>query len=148
MEEVWKDMNLGSLNEQSSRPSSSTCSHPNLMFQDFLARPSIDDPPNTVLCSAPPPPLVTALSLSSPPHFHKPTLHTPTTDRRNKRMIKNRESAARSHGAYTNELELEVAQLKEENARLRRLQQQLSEIAAAKKQKNKCTLYRASTAPF
>ncbi|KAF3440337.1 hypothetical protein FNV43_RR18621 [Rhamnella rubrinervis] len=56
-------------------------------------------------------------------------------DRRRKRMIKNRESAARSRArkqeciclyiAYTNELELEVAHLMEENAKLRRQQDQL-----------------------
>lgn len=45
--------------------------------------------------------------------------------RRQKRMIKNRESAARSRArrqAYTVELEAEVTQLKEENARLKKLQ--------------------------
>lgn len=78
-------------------------------------------------------------------------------DRRHKRMIKNRESAARSRArkqvctsvfpgswisikrdvnieklslyfllqAYTNELELEVAHLMEENARLKRQQEQV-----------------------
>lgn len=48
-----------------------------------------------------------------------------TVERQQKRMIKNRESAARSRArkqAYTVELEAEVSQLKEENARL--LQQQ------------------------
>ncbi|MBA0733970.1 hypothetical protein Gogos_017931, partial [Gossypium gossypioides] len=46
-------------------------------------------------------------------------------DPRHKRKIKNRESAARSRArkqAYTNELELEVARLLEENAKLRRQQ--------------------------
>ncbi|KAF8406624.1 hypothetical protein HHK36_008714 [Tetracentron sinense] len=56
-----------------------------------------------------------------------------TGDRRHKRMIKNRDSAARSRArkqeclsllAYTNELELEVAHLTEENAKLRKEQQQ------------------------
>ncbi|XP_020423467.1 protein FD isoform X1 [Prunus persica] len=48
-------------------------------------------------------------------------------DRRHNRMIKNRESAARSRArkqAYTNELELEVAHLMEENTRLKRQQEQ------------------------
>ncbi|KAG6647188.1 hypothetical protein CIPAW_07G061800 [Carya illinoinensis] len=43
-------------------------------------------------------------------------------------MIKNRESAARSRArkqAYTNELELEVAHLMEENARLKKQQEQI-----------------------
>ncbi|KAK6922552.1 hypothetical protein RJ641_010856 [Dillenia turbinata] len=100
------------------------------------------------------------------------------SDRRHKRMIKNRESAARSRArkqeslcpflfyfsfplffagkkrfilytlsAYTNELELEVAHLMEENARLRREQQQLY-VAAAAQFPKKPTLYRSSTAPF
>ncbi|XP_010266851.1 PREDICTED: protein FD-like isoform X2 [Nelumbo nucifera] len=71
-------------------------------------------------------------------------------DRRHKRMIKNRESAARSRArkqAYTNELELEVAYLKEENAKLR-IQQQELYLAAAAQLPKKHTLYRTSTAPF
>ncbi|RLN35551.1 ABSCISIC ACID-INSENSITIVE 5-like protein 2 [Panicum miliaceum] len=47
-----------------------------------------------------------------------------TVERRQKRMIKNRESAARSRArrqAYTNELENKVARLEEENKRLREL---------------------------
>ncbi|KAL6648238.1 hypothetical protein ACP70R_012462 [Stipagrostis hirtigluma subsp. patula] len=46
-----------------------------------------------------------------------------TVERRKKRMIKNRESAARSRArkqAYTNELENKIARLEEENQRLRR----------------------------
>ncbi|TKY70304.1 FD protein [Spatholobus suberectus] len=152
MEEVWKDINLATLNDKTSRP---TSAHPNLggvMFQDFLARPFSLDPPNSILSSAsaesaslycpaasPAPPLVTALSLNSRPDLHfdalapKPSqphhhassnvscftdpspLHSLASvnclgtkrfaepapdcsqgDRRNKRMIKNRESAARS----------------------------------------------------
>ncbi|CAM6016648.1 unnamed protein product [Sphagnum balticum] len=49
-------------------------------------------------------------------------------ERRQKRMIKNRESAARSRArkqAYTVELEEEVSQLKEENKRLREQQEAL-----------------------
>eukprot|EP00256_Glycine_max_P030175 XP_006573542.1 protein FD [Glycine max] len=184
MEEVWKDINLATLNEQST-----ISTRPNVegvMFQDFLARPfTTIDPPNTTLLSSassetaanslfspasPGPPLVT-LSLSSLPHHHhfrfehpssippppsnkrfaQPADHCSTIgDRRNKRMIKNRESAARSRArkqAYTNELELEVEHLKEENARLKRQQQQLYE-AAVSEQKKKGTLCRASTAPF
>ncbi|KAG4912222.1 hypothetical protein AAZX31_19G063800 [Glycine max] len=47
-----------------------------------------------------------------------------TVERRQKRMIKNRESAARSRArrqAYTQELEIKVSRLEEENERLRRL---------------------------
>ncbi|CAA7035718.1 unnamed protein product [Microthlaspi erraticum] len=73
-------------------------------------------------------------------------------NRRHKRMIKNRESAARSRArkqecAYTNELELEVAHLHAENARLKRQQDQLR-MAAANQQPKKNTLQRSSTAPF
>lgn len=47
-----------------------------------------------------------------------------TVERRQKRMIKNRESAARSRArkqAYTNELENKIALLEQENERLRKL---------------------------
>lgn len=70
-------------------------------------------------------------------------------DRRHKRMIKNRESAARSRArkqAYTTELEREVAQLMDENAMLKRQQQQL--CMAASQLTKKQTLHRTSTAPF
>ncbi|XP_031385390.1 protein FD [Punica granatum] len=71
-------------------------------------------------------------------------------DRLHKRMIKNRESAARSRArkqAYTNELELEVAHLMEENAKLKKQQEQLC-MAAASQLPKKHTLHRSSTAPF
>ncbi|PWA57672.1 bZIP transcription factor FD [Artemisia annua] len=71
-------------------------------------------------------------------------------DRRHKRMIKNRESAARSRArkqAYTNELENEVERLKEENAMLKRQQQQL-QVATAAQMTKKGGLQRTSTAPF
>ncbi|KAG6544885.1 hypothetical protein Mapa_013575 [Marchantia paleacea] len=52
-----------------------------------------------------------------------------TVERRQRRMIKNRESAARSRArkqAYTVELEAEVTQLKEENSRLRKEMEEAS----------------------
>ncbi|KAK8585022.1 hypothetical protein V6N13_138963 [Hibiscus sabdariffa] len=52
-------------------------------------------------------------------------------ERRQRRMIKNRESAARSRArkqAYTMELEAEVAKLKEENQELRKKQAELMEM--------------------
>lgn len=52
-------------------------------------------------------------------------------ERRQKRMIKNRESAARSRArkqAYTTELEEEVAKLKEENEELRLKQEEIKEM--------------------
>lgn len=51
-------------------------------------------------------------------------------ERRQRRMIKNRESAARSRArkqAYTVELEAEVTQLKDENRELRKKQEEMSE---------------------
>ncbi|KAG8662834.1 protein FD [Manihot esculenta] len=71
-------------------------------------------------------------------------------DRRHKRMIKNRESAARSRArkqAYTNELELAIEHLMEENARLKRQQEELL-LAASTQHPKKHTLHRTSTAPF
>ncbi|KAL7606079.1 hypothetical protein Lser_V15G19522 [Lactuca serriola] len=71
-------------------------------------------------------------------------------ERRHKRMIKNRESAARSRArkqAYMNELENEVERLKEENAKLKRQHQQL-QVATAAQMTKKGGLQRTSTAPF
>ncbi|XP_065865458.1 ABSCISIC ACID-INSENSITIVE 5-like protein 1 isoform X2 [Euphorbia lathyris] len=51
-------------------------------------------------------------------------------ERRQRRMIKNRESAARSRArkqAYTVELELELTQLKEENAKLKQLVEEIEQ---------------------
>ncbi|KAG9131025.1 hypothetical protein Leryth_006795 [Lithospermum erythrorhizon] len=160
MEEVWKDINLASLQHDHHNPSRG------LTFQDFLARPFSNDPPNSTISArfnSPAPPPGTMLTLNSVPELNyfggnfDPPRHNPqqslpfnsfgaasgfqnandkkrfpefgnTVDRRNKRMIKNRESAARSRArkqAYTNELELEVARLTEENARLNKQQQQV-----------------------
>ncbi|CAL9044917.1 protein FD-like [Musa acuminata AAA Group] len=72
------------------------------------------------------------------------------TDRYRRRMIKNRESAARSRArkqAYTNELELEVSRLKEENAKLKKQYEELRSAMAAQQLKSN-TLQRSSTAPF
>ncbi|THU66624.1 hypothetical protein C4D60_Mb05t16110 [Musa balbisiana] len=71
-------------------------------------------------------------------------------DRYCRRMIKNRESAARSRArkqAYTNELELEVSRLKEENAKLKKQYEELRSAMAAQQLKSN-TLQRSSTAPF
>ncbi|XP_041020865.1 protein FD [Juglans microcarpa x Juglans regia] len=87
------------------------------------------------------------------PSFGKkrvPESDSSSGDRRHKRMMKNRESAARSRArkqAYTNELELEVAHLMEENAKLRKQQEQLR-VAAAAPLPKKHSLHRTSTAPF
>ncbi|XVF59827.1 hypothetical protein PTKIN_Ptkin07bG0306800 [Pterospermum kingtungense] len=185
MEEVWKDMNLGSLYDHSSREGltvNPNPHNPHFILQDFLARPFTKDPPTTNRVStngdtmpfgSPVPPPATVLSLNSGPVFDflehsdpvrsnrclqsSPILNLSTFncpfealasssdlasfgkkrvmesdsssgDRRHKRMIKNRESAARSRArkqAYTNELELEVAHLMEENQRLKKQQEQV-----------------------
>ncbi|KAI4378418.1 hypothetical protein MLD38_015898 [Melastoma candidum] len=71
-----------------------------------------------------------------------------TVERRQKRMIKNRESAARSRArkqAYTQELENKVAFLEEENARLRKQRDLDKPTPPAKETKKK--LRRTSSAP-
>ncbi|KAJ1408757.1 protein FD-like, partial [Sesbania bispinosa] len=90
MEEVWKDINLASLNDQNSSRRTSRSTFGGVILQDFLARPFGIDTPNSMVSSSsvasensassslycpasPAPPLVTALSLSSRPdhhHFH------------------------------------------------------------------------------
>ncbi|KAJ0979093.1 hypothetical protein J5N97_014567 [Dioscorea zingiberensis] len=72
-------------------------------------------------------------------------------DRRQKRMIKNRESAARSRArkqAYTNELENKVSRLEEENERLRK-QKELDRILhSAPTTEPKYQLRRTTSAPL
>ncbi|WCJ32707.1 Basic-leucine zipper (bZIP) transcription factor family protein [Euphorbia peplus] len=82
-------------------------------------------------------------------------------DRRHKRMIKNRESAARSRArkqelnlssflsflAYTQQLQNEVDELHKENARLKNEQKKIY-MAAASQLPKKHILHRTSTAPF
>ncbi|XP_059461195.1 protein FD-like isoform X2 [Corylus avellana] len=72
------------------------------------------------------------------------------SDRRHKRMIKNRESAARSRArkqAYRTELEVELAHLQEENARLRRQQEEVCLVAATQLPRKR-RIHRTLTAPF
>ncbi|KAI4314724.1 hypothetical protein L6164_027603 [Bauhinia variegata] len=207
MEEVWKDINLSSLNEHPSIPASPNSNFRSMILQDFLARPFSRDQsrPTSIVTSAsetanslyvppstPPPPPATVLSLRESefqfgplrpgnsqlvqPHHSVsnvssilsdpfenfacpsgfPSLgnkrsndsDSSSGDRRHKRMIKNRESAARSRArkqAYTNELEQKVQYLTDENARLRRQHQQICKAAATQV---KSTLCRTSTAPF
>lgn len=73
------------------------------------------------------------------------------TCHRNKRLIKNRESAARSRArkqAYTSELEMKVARLMEENAKLRRQQEKRCPRAPPALFPKKHMLCRTLTAPF
>ncbi|XP_054800056.1 ABSCISIC ACID-INSENSITIVE 5-like protein 2 [Prosopis cineraria] len=76
-----------------------------------------------------------------------------TVERRQKRMIKNRESAARSRArkqAYTNELEIKVKRLEMENERLRRLHMQEMErtLPRAPPPEPKHQLRRTNSASF
>ncbi|GKU91444.1 hypothetical protein SLEP1_g5318 [Rubroshorea leprosula] len=72
-------------------------------------------------------------------------------ERRQKRMIKNRESAARSRArkqAYTNELENKVSRLEEENERLRKRKELEMMLPSAPPLEPKYQLRRTSSAPF
>ncbi|CAL0328785.1 unnamed protein product [Lupinus luteus] len=74
-----------------------------------------------------------------------------SAERRQKRMIKNRESAARSRArkqAYTNELENKVSRLEEENERLRKQQQLEKMLPCAPRPEPKYQLRRIASAPF
>ncbi|KAL6550451.1 hypothetical protein OROMI_020939 [Orobanche minor] len=169
MEEVWEDMSPTSDLPHHHHSSIAR----GMILQEFFPK----DPatPTSASSSSPPPaPLAppTMLTLNSATHHfsslllqnhhqqHVSSLNLPldaskkrflefqTTsgDRRHKRMIKNRESAARL--AYTNELELEVAHLLEENARLKEHQEQLFRSTAAQHHQKMKPLHRTSTAPF
>ncbi|KAL0662857.1 hypothetical protein Bca4012_099694 [Brassica carinata] len=77
-----------------------------------------------------------------------------TVERKQKRMIKNRESAARSRArkqAYTHELEIKVSRLEEENERLRRQKREWEVekiLPSAPPPDPKRQLRRTSSAPF
>lgn len=74
-----------------------------------------------------------------------------TVERRHKRMIKNRESAARSRArrqAYTQELENKVDRLEEENRRLRRLKEVEKVLPSAPPPEPKFQLRRTSSSPL
>ncbi|NP_001295728.1 ABSCISIC ACID-INSENSITIVE 5-like protein 2 [Jatropha curcas] len=74
-----------------------------------------------------------------------------TVERRQKRMIKNRESAARSRArkqAYTNELENKVSRLEEENERLRKRKELEKMLPSIPLPEPKYQLRRTTSAPF
>ncbi|XP_039063292.1 ABSCISIC ACID-INSENSITIVE 5-like protein 2 isoform X2 [Hibiscus syriacus] len=74
-----------------------------------------------------------------------------TVERRQKRMIRNRESAARSRArkqAYTNELENKVSRLEEENERLRKQKELDKMLPSAPPLEPKYQLRRTSSGPF
>ncbi|CAJ1942303.1 unnamed protein product [Sphenostylis stenocarpa] len=153
MEDVWEDINLTSLSNHS--PNTTHISK-GAKFQDFLARPfntfTVDPSPVTALTlstrSEHPLPhknLQLAQTVSKTDPFAIPFANKSapaSRDMRDARLMKNRESAARSRArkqeniasssssspfvvesAYLFELKLKIKQLQEENARLRRQQQ-------------------------
>ncbi|KAF0909729.1 hypothetical protein E2562_000060 [Oryza meyeriana var. granulata] len=74
-----------------------------------------------------------------------------TVERRKKRMIKNRESAARSRArkqAYTNELENKISRLEEENKRLRMHKAPEPVVQYVPQQEPKNRLRRVNSADF
>ncbi|XP_022899602.1 ABSCISIC ACID-INSENSITIVE 5-like protein 2 [Olea europaea var. sylvestris] len=74
-----------------------------------------------------------------------------SVERRQKRMIKNRESAARSRArkqAYTHELENKVSRLEEENERLRRLKELEKVLPSIPPPEPKYHLRRTRSGPF
>ncbi|XP_054810749.1 bZIP transcription factor 27 [Prosopis cineraria] len=151
MEEFWKDINHVPLisphyvpSSSSSSPSPSPSSASKL--HGFLAQPPRIDSSSS---SSANPKFASSASLV-PCSTHK-RLSESDCDRRSKRMIKNRESAARSRArkqAYTNELEQELALLKEENAMLTEQLQRMDDAPTTSEQKLKKPPSRTLTAPF
>ncbi|WZY86482.1 hypothetical protein YC2023_032866 [Brassica napus] len=173
MEDVWKDINLGSIQSQhpqgNHEPRFGSHNHqnqnPNSIFQDFLNRPLNQEPtiPTgltmssssngdtttvTALLSSPPlAPPATVLSLNSGAGFEFLDNQDPLVTPKYNLHSHNHLNTSFEALAYTNELELKVAHLKAENARLMRQQDQLR-MEAENQQPKKNTLQRASTAPF
>ncbi|XP_042381814.1 bZIP transcription factor 27-like isoform X2 [Zingiber officinale] len=163
MEEVWKDMSSSIALHQDIPPTPSFCSFQHnvnsttttlggVLSQDLLAGVSMDPFPLASLVADDP---FSALSGAGFESSRKqlPDPRVDSRERRKKRMIKNRESAARSRArkqAYTNELENEVDRLLNENHMLKRQYEQLRLEMAAHNLITPCKrkLYRTLTAPF
>ncbi|CAI9301955.1 unnamed protein product [Lactuca saligna] len=151
MDDVW--------NEISGLPSPT----PN-RFQDFFS-PVLRQPGTTIPFLPPPPSTTTMLTLLTttnsahedpnkrhkpnpppPPQNSKPATTTPPEyTEKFRRLMKNRESAARSRArkqARADELEQEVVRLAKENAKLKRMQK---EVSAPTKEPR---LQRTKSAPF
>ncbi|CAI0442280.1 unnamed protein product [Linum tenue] len=102
----------------------------------------------------PPPPLMGTLSDSQMPARKRGApdeVVEKHVERRQKRMIKNRESAARSRArkqAYTNELENKVSRLEEENERLRKLKELEKMLPSAPTPEPRYQLRRTSSSPL
>uniref|UniRef100_A0A7C8Z7I3 BZIP domain-containing protein n=1 Tax=Opuntia streptacantha TaxID=393608 RepID=A0A7C8Z7I3_OPUST len=177
MEDLWKDIQLSSLHENPTTNSTTT------IFQDFLSPRDEEDQTAASIGNArcfkasnsinsQLNPLAVASSASSfacSPNYVRLSCFSRKNKRvsegdqhknddsggdpRYKRMMKNRESAARSRArrqAYTTELEREVAQLVEENGKLKEQLQQklLLSVPAEKEIPKKQTHTRSLTAPF
>nr|ABK93455.1 unknown [Populus trichocarpa] len=101
-----------------------------------------------------PPPLMGTLSDTQTPARKRGVpedMIGKTVERRQKRMIKNRESAARSRArkqAYTNELENKVSRLEEENERLRKRRELENMLPCVPLPEPKYQLRRTASAPF
>ncbi|XP_028776603.1 bZIP transcription factor 27 [Neltuma alba] len=149
MEEFWKDINhvplvtahyVPSSSSSSASPPSSSASK----LHEFFSQPFRIDSSSSSSTSF-------ASSASLFPSSSHKRLSASDSDRRSKRMIKNRESAARSRArkqAYTYELEQKLALLKEENAMLTKQLEQLDEALATNIHKVKKPPCRTLTAPF
>ncbi|GAB4848440.1 hypothetical protein Ancab_003136 [Ancistrocladus abbreviatus] len=133
------------------------------------ASPAVDCP-SFFGCPPPtPPPPATVLSLNSTPEFHfldashsdhhlhslpVPNFNAPFDAFASNPFLSSfgsKRFPEEAENAYINELELEVATLVEENARLRRQQEQhqfFQAAPAAQLPKKRCGLQRTSTAPF
>ncbi|KAG5237947.1 ABSCISIC ACID-INSENSITIVE protein [Salix suchowensis] len=100
-----------------------------------------------------PPSLMGTLSDTQMPARKRgvPDMIEKTVERRQKRMIKNRESAARSRArkqAYTNELENKISRLEEENERLRKQRERENMLPCTPLPEPKYQLRRTTSAPF
>ncbi|XP_006361944.1 bZIP transcription factor 27-like [Solanum tuberosum] len=180
MEEVWKDINLSCSRDPQNTTAGGIILQ-DLLARPFANNPSTAAAYGSPVPPLPPPPVTMLTLNSGPEfHFfstlnpirqtqqknisneglaspapgrkrHPESNNNNSGDQKSKRMIKNRESAARSRArkqAYTNELEMEVANLMEENARLKRQQQQLCLASAGALLPKMKSLNRTSTAPF
>ncbi|KAK9075059.1 hypothetical protein SSX86_003378 [Deinandra increscens subsp. villosa] len=128
-------------------------------FQDFFAPATRPPADSTALLLRPPSTTISTLLTNSPlheddPNKRPPPRHFPAPDppqpeytEKFRRLMKNRESAARSRArkqARADELEIEVRRLLKENAKLKRLQKQACVSQVPKESK----LSRTKSAPF